>query len=156
MKKIEAVIQPHKLEEVKEASLLVHVVDASASDWTEQQKTVIEVIKNLGAEKIQLITVFNKIDVVPEKAKRMMGRKDHYFISGKTGEGLGKLLQAIEHKLDSHLIEVKFTLPHSKQRFMADVYRTAHILEQNSTAEGTDLKMRIDPANWKKISHDIG
>jgi len=143
------------LEEVAEATLLIHVVDAAAHDWVEQQKTVLEVIKTLGAENIPMITVFNKIDLVPEKLRQTLERKDNYCISGKNGDGLAALLAAIEKKLDGGLIEVAFDLPHDKQRLLSDIYRTAHILAQKSTAEGTHFRLLIDPANWKKMSHDV-
>ncbi len=146
------------LEEVSEASLLVHVIDASIPDWKEQQRTVLDVIKNLGADKIPMITVFNKADVAPKNFQRLGSRlrgNDGFHISGKTGLGLNELLSAIEQKLDENLIEVNFDLPHTKQRLMSDIYRTAHILEQNATATGTNLRLRIDPANWEKISHEL-
>ncbi len=143
------------LEEVKEASLLIHVVDAAAPDWPEQQKTVLDIIKSLGAEQIPMVTVFNKVDLLPEKIRRGLERKDNYAISGKTGLGLTELLKGIEKKLDAGLIEVAFDLPHSKQRLLSDIYRTAHILDQKSTAKGTHFRLRIDPANWQKISHDV-
>jgi GTP-binding protein HflX len=142
------------LEEVSEATLLVHVVDASAEDWAAQQKTVLDVIKSLEAEKIPMITIFNKMDLLPERARRPLERKDNYYVSGKTGAGLPELLVAIEKKLDDNLIEVTLDLPHSKQRLLSDIYRSAHILDQKSTAKGTRFHLRIDPANWQKISHD--
>ncbi len=143
------------LEEVTEASLLVHVVDASAEDAQDQQRTVIEVIKDLKAENIPLITVFNKIDLLPEKERSFIKRKDNYGISGKTGLGLKELLVGIEKKLDDNLVEVSLHVPHDKQAVMTAIYRTAHILDQSATATGTKLRLKIDAANWRKINHDL-
>lgn len=143
------------LEEVAEATLLVHVVDAAAEDAADQQRTVLDVIKDLGADKLPIITVLNKTDLLPEKDRQLARRKDYYPVSGKTGLGLKELLGAIEQKLDANLIEVTVNVPHNKQAVMADIYRTAHILYKNATTTGTDLRLRIDAGNWKKINHDL-
>jgi GTP-binding protein HflX len=102
-----------------------------------------------------VITVFNKADLLSEKERQLVKRKDHYCVSAKTGLGLKELLAAIEQKLDADLVEVSISVPHDKHAVMADIYRTAHIIYKNATATGTDLRLRIDPANWKKITHDL-
>jgi GTP-binding protein HflX len=143
------------LEEVAESTLLVHVVDAAAEDRDDQERTVVEVIRTLGGEKIPMITAYNKIDQVSAAERRRLGRKDAHLISGKTGDGLRELLIAIEEKLDEHLMEVSLTLPFNKQRLLGELYRTAHILFERTTASGTEMRVRIDPANWQRISKQL-
>ncbi|MCG3205893.1 MAG: GTPase HflX [Elusimicrobia bacterium] len=143
------------LEEVKNASLLVHVLDLTAPDWRDQQKTVLDVIKSLEADNIPMLTVFNKTDAHRSLPIPPADRKNACFVSGKTGEGLHQLLSAIESELDGSLMEVQFNLPHHKRKILSTLYRTAHILEEKTTEQGTDLRLRIDPGNWKKISHEL-
>jgi GTP-binding protein HflX len=144
------------LEEVAQASLLLHIVDGAAPDHVDQEKTVLDVVKTLGAEKLPILTAYNKADMLPAAEQRMLNRKDHFVISGKTGAGLPELLKAIESKLDEVLTEVTFEVPHTKTALNTLVYRTAHILDQNSTETGTRFHVRMDPANWRKLSHDLG
>ncbi len=144
------------LEEVAQASLLLHVVDAAAPDHTDQQKTVLDVIKTLGADRVPIVTAYNKADNLPAAQQRLLTGKDHYVISSHTGLGLMELLKAIETKLDEVLTEVTFEIPHTKTALTALVYQTAHILNQKPTDTGTRFHVRMDPANWRKLSHDLG
>lgn len=143
------------LEEVTEASLIVHVVDASAENRAEQQKTVVDIIKSLGAGDIPMITAFNKSDLVHDLRKQTLGRREAIFVSGKTGTGLKTLLSAIEEKLDENLMEKTFDLPHNKRSLLPLIYKTAHIVSETALETGTRLRLRIDPANWARISHDL-
>ncbi len=121
------------LEEVAQASLLLHVVDAAAPDHTEQEKTVLDVIKTLGADRVPILTAYNKADKLPTTQQRLLTGKDHYVISSHTGLGLMDLFKAIETKLDEVLTEVTFENPHTKTALTTLVYQTAHILNQKST-----------------------
>lgn len=144
------------LEEVSQASLLLHVVDAAAPDHADQEKTVLDVIKSLDSDRIPMLTAYNKADQLSVEQQLNLVRKDHYVISSKTGQGLSELLKAIETKLDEVLTEVTFEIPHAKTGLSKLVYQTAHILEQRPTETGTQFHVRIDPANWRKLSHDLG
>ena len=77
------------LDEVRYADLLIHVVDASSPEMAAQIATVEEVIREIGAEKVPLITVYNKAD----KAEREEGK---LYISAKFGENLEVLKQRIK------------------------------------------------------------
>jgi GTP-binding protein HflX len=144
------------LEEVSQASLLLHVVDAAAPDYDEQEKTVLDVIKSLEADRLPILTAYNKSDKLTAAQQRLIAGKDRYVISSQTGSGLMELLKAIETKLDEVLTEVTFEIPHTKNALTALVYQTAHILEQQPTETGTRFHVRIDPGNWRKLSHDLG
>jgi GTP-binding protein HflX len=144
------------LEQVAKASMLLHVVDAAAPDHAEQEKTVLDVIKTLGAERIPILTAYNKADKLPASEQAHLSRKDHHVISAHNGLGLADLLKAIETKLDEVLTEVKFEIPHTKTALTTLVYQTAHILDQRPTDTGTEFHVRMDPGNWRKLSHDLG
>lgn len=140
------------LEEAANASLLIHLVDATADDRDEQQRTVLDVIKNLGADHIPMITAINKVDQWPASQRDRLKKNGGILISGKTGEGLDQLLRMIEKQLDENLLEVTLELPHDKRALLSDLYRTAHIISERTTETGTKMKVKIDPANWQRIS----
>lgn len=144
------------LEEVTEANLLLHIVDATADDRDDQQKTVMDVIRTMEAGDIPMVTVYNKVDGLSRSQREGFRRRGGTLVSAKTGDGLRELLAEIEEKLDEGLIEVDMELPHSKQALLSDLYRTAHILKQTPTEDGTRMKLRIDRGNWERISREAG
>src|SRR2546428_8671957 len=80
------------LEEVVEADLILHVIDASDPDREEKQQTVLDVLKEIGAAGHPLLTVFNKIDLVPDLKRAGSGG---IYVSAVTGEGLDCLVDEI-------------------------------------------------------------
>ncbi len=140
------------LEEVKEADILLHIVDAMADDREDQQKTVMDVVASLKADDIPVVTVFNKVDGLSVPQREGLKGRGGFLVSARTGEGLKDLLRTLEGRLDEGLIEVALDVPHAKQALMSDIYRTAHILKQTSTEEGTHVTLRIDRGNWERIS----
>ncbi len=91
------------LEETAHADLLLHVVDASATDRDEQIEQVGRVLEEIGAAGIPQILVYNKIDRIgrePEVGRDRYGRIDRVLASAVTGAGLGDLRQAIEQQVE--------------------------------------------------------
>jgi GTP-binding protein HflX len=134
------------LEEAARSTLLVHLVDLSAPDRKEQEKTVLTTIRELKASHIPMITAYNKADVSPRQTGKL-------YISGKTGQGIPELLSAIETKLDELLIEVAFELPYDQRRLLSMIYNTGYVLSENVNGKGTSMRVRMDPGNWKRLSH---
>jgi GTP-binding protein HflX len=113
------------LEEVSEADLLVHIVDLSHPRVDEQMEAVDAVIKELDAFGKQTLIVFNKIDNLEnrELAEIYVNRfPGSVAISAHTGEGVSKLVQALETALDWRL---RFWIRPINQRFTPG-YRVSH------------------------------
>jgi GTPase len=144
------------LEEVSHANVLVHLVDATSDTYNQQSTTVLDVIKSLKADHIPILTVFNKADLLTSAQRTAIQRQGGFLLSGKTGTGVSELLEAIERKLDEGLIDVDFHLPFSKQHLMTDIHKTAHIISQTSNEHGTQVRMKIDAGNWKKLTSELG
>ena len=94
------------LEEVVEADLILHVLDASDPDREEKHEVVLKVLEQIGAANHPMLTVFNKIDLVPDLVPSPSGRgegedfaSDAIFVSAVTGAGLDHLVDAIFHKV---------------------------------------------------------
>ena len=86
------------LDEVRYADLLLHVVDASSPEMESQIKTVEEVVKEIGAENVPMITVYNKAD----KAEKIPG---NLYVSAKFGDNLPALKALIQEKLFGSEVE---------------------------------------------------
>jgi GTPase len=95
------------LQEAAQAQLLLHVVDASNPDYPEQIEQVVSVLRDIGADQVPQLLVFNKLDAISHERRPLLGH-DHYmmdgrpiervFVSARTGEGLPLLRQALAQR----------------------------------------------------------
>ena len=120
------------LEEVSEADLLIHIVDLSHPRVDEQMEAVDGVIKELDAFGKQTLIVFNKIDKMADRElaesylKRFPG---NVAISARTGEGVDKLVQALQESLSSWRLRSRFRIPTNEPALIAEIHRVGHVLE---------------------------
>lgn len=112
------------LEEVVEAKLILHVVDASSDRAPENARHVAEVLNEIGAAETPQIVVLNKADLMKDRpadsglGARIMGETQErspraiVAVSARTGEGISNLLDAIDQALPlDPVTEVRFLLP---------------------------------------------
>ena len=86
------------LEELEDASLLLHVVDATSDRWDQEMEVVDSILEELGLNHLERILVFNKIDLLPSGAAELLPPKA-VAVSALTGEGIDRLLEEIEERL---------------------------------------------------------
>ena len=113
------------LEELEYADLLLHVMDLSNPEWQEQARIVDALIKELGADAIPCIRVYNKCDLAFASGREK--EDDAVYVSAKTGEGLDALLSAIDGKLDKGTKRVTLHLPYDKAGALDSLYREAKV-----------------------------
>ena len=103
------------LEEVADADVILHVVDASHPDPEGQIRAVREVIADLDARRIPEIIVLNKADAAdPFILERMRQREpNHVIVSAHTGEGIDELKQKIADTIPRPSLEVKLLIPYN-------------------------------------------
>ena len=88
------------LDELKSADLLVHVVDASDPRYPSRIEAVEKILDDLGLSEIPVLSVFNKIDLVPETAlAQMRARHDAVFISAVDSSTLMALIERLESQM---------------------------------------------------------
>ena len=130
------------LEELEYADLLLHVIDASNPEWREQAHIVDELIRELGAEQIPCIRVYNKCDVAFTAQQER--EADAVYISAKTGEGIPALLSAVDKKLDKGTKRVVIHLPYDKTGLLDGLYREAKV-ENVAYGETVDVTAVCTP-----------
>ena len=140
------------LQEVREADLLLHVVDYSDPDMDQHLRVTKETLQELSASHIPVLYVFNKADKVDAPAPspsvgegsssspRQIG--DKLYISAKSEEGIEFLLEAIEAALGQKDKEVTLLLPFSQGHIVSLLTREAQILSTEYTPQGTLLNVR--------------
>ncbi|MCL2818073.1 MAG: GTPase HflX, partial [Clostridiales bacterium] len=142
------------LEEVREADLLLHVLDASAADVMKQAEAVNEVLSALGAAEKPVIMVINKTDLLENEAdlhSLLSCWKMSAAVSAKNRQGLDELLAMIERSLPSALTEVEIMLPFSRGALLSALHEKALILEKEYRGEGTYLRLMADEKMLKLL-----
>lgn len=135
------------LEEVVESDVLLHVIDVSHELYKEQSNAVYKVLEQIGAKDKTIITVYNKIDKLPEDSalsERLAKEENSICISAKKNLNLDKLLALIAENLKLQSIEADFFIPYSDTAVVSKLHAAGTVLEQEYLAEGTRLKVRID------------
>ncbi|MGM0441249.1 MAG: GTPase HflX [Elusimicrobiota bacterium] len=140
---------PHKvveafmatLEEARDADLLYHVIDISAENYRHRLQTVDNVLKDLGADNIPIIRVFNKIDRSSINSTPRLERGDppSVFISALEDKGIDLLKEITEEQLDKRNTKVTLKIPQKRQDIVNSVYNTAHVSHREYKANNVVL-----------------
>lgn len=142
------------LEEVTQANCVLHVIDISNRDYALQSETVMSVLKELGADKIPSISVYNKADLLPrEQADRLRKQNNALLISAKSGDGTGELLSRIELLVTPGLKRHRFSVPYSDAGAGAasKIFNLCVVKKQKYTDKGTIFDIESSPENWERI-----
>lgn len=140
------------LEELNEADLLLHVIDASHPSWEEQREVVDDVVTELGARDKPMLYVFNKSDrLSPDEQGGVGTRIAHLFpgsvlVSTVTPGGLAPLQAALREYVRRHKPLVELRLGHADGKLLAELHRTAEVIEQRHDDEGLVVSVRLDEA----------
>ncbi len=135
------------LEEVAEANLILHVVDASDADPEMQIRSVREVLADIDALGVPEQLVFNKVDAAdPDMVLRLRRlAPSAVFVSARTGAGVPELQQLLEEGLPRPAVEVDVVVPYTRGDLVARVHERADVISADHTAAGTHLKARVAP-----------
>ncbi len=142
------------LDEVREADLLIKVVDISHPDYREQMETAESLLTELEADKIDSILVFNKSDRVEDENELERVQQEFpraIMISCITGEGLDSLSQAIISCYESKLLPYTLTLNHSQIPLISTIRKLALIVNEDYQEENVILSLRLPPGGKKKL-----
>jgi GTPase len=136
------------LEEVSDADLVLHVVDASHEDPEGQIAAVREVLEEIGAAKVPEIVVFNKADAAdPETVARLLRREPHsVLVSARTGQGIAQLLAALEADLPRPAVEVDALVPYDRGDLVARIHKHGEMVGETHLESGTRVVARVDEA----------
>ena len=137
------------LEELEYADLLLHVIDVSNPEWQIQSQVVENLILELGAGDLPRIDVFNKSDCVPA-GEIMPHGEDICAISARTGEGVDKLLEMIDKRLDKGTRRVLLHLPYDKGGLLDMLYREAKV-ENVEYSETIDVMAVCGPKTLGQV-----
>lgn len=135
------------LEEVGDADVLLHIVDASHPDPIGQISAVRGVLADVGAGDSLELLVFNKIDAADPQALDELRRRHPKaaFVSARTGEGLDGLRDTIADLLPRPEALVDTLIPYSRGDLLSRVHSTGEVLSLEAVEAGTRVQARVSP-----------
>ena len=149
------------LEEALHADLLLHVADASNPEVEAQIEAVQTVLDELGAGEKSALLLLNKTDAVPDETVLTILRQTHadaLLISARSGEGLDRLHEALEGRMQQERRRLTLSLPARDGKALGFLERFADILERRFEDGRAVLDVRIGPralAHLHTIAADV-
>ena len=137
------------LEEVNEADLLLHVIDASQPRVDEQIDAVESVLRELGAQDKPVLAVFNKTDLERghNQAIRLADRFRHSVaISAATGDGTGHLCQTIADLLRNRVAHLRLKIPAAEGRWLAALHANGKVHSQKISGKHLLIEATVSTA----------
>ena len=133
------------LEEVRDADVIVHVVDASHPDPGSQLATVRDVIGEVDARHIPEIVVFNKSDLVDDDTRLVLRglEPSAIFASARSGEGVDELLLRISEIIPQPSVELHLLVPFDRGDVVARLHDRARVLDTHYDGSGTRLHVLV-------------
>ncbi|MSQ53000.1 MAG: GTPase HflX [Betaproteobacteria bacterium] len=146
------------LDEALEASLLLHVVDASDAGFERQLAVTEKVLNEIGASGVPRLLVFNKIDQIGDannqadrEAELQLRHPRCIAISARRAADIQKLGEAIIAFFQAGLVEDDIFLPWSAQKLRGEIFSSCTVLNEQADGEGALLRIRGEPETVKRL-----
>ena len=133
------------LEELEEADVLLHVVDASHPGLDEQMEAVESLLGELELGDRPTIVALNKVDRLAADAAldALVDRFDGVAVSARTGEGMDALLDRIERALRPGVERVSLRIPYREGTALAQCYERGRVLSRSDEVDGIVLEVEL-------------
>jgi GTP-binding protein HflX len=143
------------LDEALEASLLVHVVDASDPGFERQLAVTDEVLDEIGAKDVPRLLVFNKIDRGGDEAALRARYPGCIVISARREGEVAKLREAIVAFFQRGLVEAELFVPWAAQKLRGEIFQHCEVLDERAGGEGVFLRVRGEPEAVKRLREQL-
>ncbi len=142
------------LEETLEATLLLHVVDASDAAAEKQIEAVREVLSEIGAANVDELIVLNKLDTAdPVAVTRLRALfPDAVAVSALTGLHIEELTRAVEDRLLGQMVDMKLFVPYAQAEVLAALHRAGEVVSEDHGQEGTTVRVKLFPADARPFT----
>jgi len=151
------------LEEALDASLLLHVIDASDPGFERQIETTENVLNEIGAQDVPRFRIFNKIDHVGDavaQAEREAALRARYpgciVMSARRPDDVAKLRRAIVAFFQKDLVEAELFLPWSAQQLRGEIFARCEVLEERAEEEGAFFRVRGEQGALDSLREQFG
>ena len=141
------------LDEASEASLLLHVVDASDPSWPAQLTVTREVLSEIGAQTVPSQLLMNKVDCLTDEALLALrtAQPEAWFLSAKRPTDVAELRQKIIAFFESSYVHAEVLVPFSEQRMLAEMHATMNVLGTRYEEAGVFVDVRCEAAALDRL-----
>ncbi len=142
------------LEEVREADLLIQVIDYSDENYTEHIRVTEETLKDLGAERIPMIYAYNKADLCGMGTFATIQGDDRLYLSAKSQSGIDALMTLISGKLSKRYQDCAFIIPYQRGDVVSYLNDNAVVHFTEYREDGVYMETnvsRIDAARYEQF-----
>ena len=145
------------IEEVADADLIVHVVDASHPDPASQIRTVRDVIGEAEASDIPELIVFNKCDLIGDNQRLLLRglEPSAIFASARTGEGIEEVLEVIAQRIPTPDVPLNLLVPYERGDIVSSLHARAVVDSTEYEEAGTRLHVRVKHADLPQFEEFI-
>jgi len=146
------------LEEVNQATLLLHVVDAADPNPDRQIDAVRRVLREIDAGTIPEQLVINKADIAEQSAIERLEalHPDALTVSAVTGAGVNAMLEALAELLEGAMIEIDLTIPYDRGDLVAALHEAGEVIGETHTAAGTELRVKVPKTEADRYAQFTG
>ena len=142
------------LDEVKNSNLLLHVVDFSNEEYEENIRVTNSTLKEIGADNIPVIYVFNKCDEVNDiKLPYVDGNK--VYISAKNNIGINELINVISNNIFKEYVTCKMEIPFKKGDIVSYLKEKYDFISTQYTNDGTLIEICLNKKDYGKYKNYI-
>jgi GTPase len=149
------------LEEVREADLILHVIDVSHPDWEEQKRVVEGVLEELEVMDGPQILVFNKVDRLTHEEQELHERRTRaldgtpsVFVSAVEPDGLEPLLEEVRSRARTRFAPVALEVPAGAGSLLAEIHREGEVLSLEEHGARIHLSARLPEAVLGRLRQD--
>ena len=144
------------LEVVKDATLLLEVVDLTDEDFHKKELLVEKILAELNADKIPVIKVYNKVDLLDEKLqkfyiKKLNKLKDKVVISAKTGAGVDVLIKKILYFIKQKYVTKTIKVPNTKFEILNFINKHCKVISYDVNHNLLNIKITTTKEIYNKI-----
>ena len=145
------------LEEVVNADVLLHLIDASSKNAKRQEKAVFDVLKEIGVTDKPVMTVLNKIDKLDEISLRGIQKEfeNPILVSALKKENFQELIDRIVIHLGSIVKTYEILIPQSKASIISRIYENGNVMKREYRGDNVYLEAQLPTTFYEKLKKDM-
>jgi GTP-binding protein HflX len=146
------------LDEAREATLLMHVVDGSDPAWPSHYEVTRAVLAEIDAGDIDRLLVINKVDRISEgdRAVLLAQHPDAVLLSAKDPADVARLREVILARMEAQMEEATVRVPFGRERVLPTIHESCRVLEEDWDEEGGRFRVKALPEALARLQAALG